>query len=171
MRVGAIVFFVSVLIAANRNAQAQDSFRRDHENRIELKGTLGYSDFVDDGPLPHFVVGGSARIRVFRGLGLEPELTYMYRSRQDQDFIVVPNLLWEFRRKDRVVPYLIGGFGLLHHRVRWGNYKMSGDFRMAHFGFGTKIFPNRRLFFAPEVRIGWEPHIRITGTAGYVLKR
>jgi hypothetical protein len=171
MRVIAIVFLVVDLLAANGDARAQDSARQGHESRLELKGAAGYSSFVDDGPLPHFVIGGSARIRIFRGLGLEPELTYMYRSQQDRDFILVPNLIWEFRRKDRVVPYLIGGFGLLHHLERSGNYEMSGDFRVAHFGFGTKIFLNRRLFVAPEVRIGWEPHIRIAGTAGYVLKR
>jgi hypothetical protein len=166
-----LMFGVSFALHGMAQPGSPDQRRPDYENRIELKGSLGYSNFLDDGSRPHFVTGGAARFRLFRGLGFEPELTYMYRSEHDRDILLIPNLIWEFRRHGRVVPYLIGGVGLLHHRETWGAYNRSGNYKIAQAGFGAKFFLGRRLFVAPEIRIGWEPHIRIAGTLGYVLKK
>lgn len=93
----------------------------------------------------------------------------MYRSKRDRDFVFLPNLVWEFRRGKRIVPYLIGGVGLLHHKETWDHSDWSSSARIAEGGFGTKVFLKPRMFIAPEVRIGWEPHIRVTATLGYVL--
>jgi hypothetical protein len=38
-------------------------------------------------------------------------------------------------------------------------------------GGGVRFNVNDRWYVAPEARIGWEPHIRITGTVGYRLGR
>ena len=139
-------------------------------NRIEVKGTLGHASFVDDSLIPHFLVGGSVRFRLIGGLGFEPELTYMW-SERCHDLVLMPNLVYEFRRGHRVVPYFIGGIGLLHHSTeRWG-IKWSGNARYISAGFGAKVFLSPRIFIAPEVRLGWEPSLRAGGTIGYVFKR
>ena len=171
MRTVSIVFLALILIAANGWAQTADSAGKTYENKIELKGALGYANFIDDASLPHFVVGGAVRIGLFSGLGFQPELAYMYRSQRDRDFVLIPNLIWEFRRNSRIVPYFIGGAGLLNHRETFDTFNLSGNAWIFQGGFGTKIFLNPKVFIAPEARIGWEPHIRITGTVGYVLKR
>ena len=138
-------------------------------SRVEIGGSLGYTNFVDDSALHHCVAGASARIRIVRGLGFAPELTYMYRSRQDRDFILMPNLVWEFRRGKKVVPYVIGGVGILNHRESWDHFDWNSTGRFISGGFGTKVFLNERFFVSPEVRIGWEPHIRVGVTLGCVL--
>lgn len=169
MRMVSVIFLALISIAVNGWAQTAEPGRNTYENSIEIKGALGYANFVDS--LPHFVAGGAARIRLFRGLGVQPELAYMYRSQQDRDFVLIPNLIWEFRRDGRIVPYAIGGAGLLNHRETWDAFNANVNAWIFQGGFGTKIFLNRKVFVAPEVRIGWEPHIRITGTFGYVLRR
>lgn len=43
----------------------------------------------------------------------------------------------------------------------WGH---SGTFGA---GLGVTVFLNERLFVAPGVRLGWEPFLRSTVSAGY----
>jgi len=132
---------------------------------------MGWATFPDEGPLHHFTTGGSVRFRIIGGLGFAPELTYMYRSTADRDLLFIPNFVYEFRRNTKVVPYLIGGVGLLRHYEKYDHFEWAANGRTYGFGFGTKIFLNRRVFVAPEVRVGWEPFLRIGGSVGYILVR
>jgi len=144
---------------------------KNRERKISLEGGLGFSNFPDESSQYHIVAGGTARFRLFRGLGLMPEFTYMYRSRQDRDFLLLPNVIWEFRRDRRIVPYVVAGAGLLYHRETWDHASWSASAWIVAAGFGTRIFLTDRVFAAPEFRIGWEPHIRATFSIGYVLSR
>lgn len=139
--------------------------------RIEIGGYLGFADFPDEASLYHFAAGAAVRFKIVGGLGFAPEFTYMYHSRQDRDLSFLPNLTWEFRRGKKVVPYVIGGLGFLQHRQTWDHFKWSSTTKFAEGGLGVKVFLNERIFVAPEMRIGWEPHIRATATIGYVLIR
>ncbi len=40
------------------------SLRRTLAGAMEVRGTIGYSNFLDEGPLHHLVTGGSARFYV-----------------------------------------------------------------------------------------------------------
>ena len=137
---------------------------------MELRGTVGYSNFLDEGPLHHLVTGGSARFYVTNRLAVEPEFLFMYRSRQDIDFQVIPNVVFEFtKRESRFQPYAIGGVGLQRHRELTGvGYYWSNSWTGSA-GIGTKIFLSDRLYVAPEFRLGLEPIVRITGSVGYVF--
>ncbi len=98
---------------------------------------------------------------------LQPELVYMYHSPGDKDWVVVPAFAAVLRSGEkRVVPYVIGGVGLLYHRGAFG----SGTSFSAGVGLGTKIFLSERWYLAPEVRVGWEPFLRATVGIGYVLR-
>ena len=137
---------------------------------MELRGTVGYSNFLDEGPLHHLVTGGSARFYVTNRVAVEPEFLFMYRSRQDIDLQVIPNLVFEFtKRESRFQPYAIGGVGLQRHRGLTGiGYYWSNSWTGSA-GIGTKIFLSDRLYVAPEFRLGLEPIVRITGSIGYVF--
>jgi hypothetical protein len=139
--------------------------------RFEVSGVMGFVNFPDESSQYHVLVEGTARIRIARGLGFAPEFTYMYYSRQDRDLVFLPNVTYEFRRGKRVVPYFIGGVGILNHRETWDHFDWSATGRFISGGFGTKIFLRSRIFAAAEARIGWEPHIRVTGSLGYVLAK
>jgi hypothetical protein len=137
---------------------------------MELRGTVGYSNFLDEGPLHHLVTGGSARFYVTNRLAIEPEFLFMYRSRQDLDFQVIPNVVFDFtKRESRFQPYAIGGVGLQRHRELTGTGYYWSNSWTGSAGIGTKIFLSDRLYVAPEFRLGLEPIVRITGSVGYVF--
>lgn len=137
---------------------------------MELRGTVGYSNFLDEEPLHHLVIGGSARFYVTNRLAVEPEFLFMYRSSRDIDFQVIPNVVFEFtKRESRFQPYTIGGVGLQRHRELTGTGYYWSNSWTASGGLGTKIFLSDRLYVAPEFRLGLEPIVRITGSVGYVF--
>ena len=159
-------------VALSGAAHAQEpASKRPSDSRFAIQGNLGFSNFLDDYGLYHYVAGGNARIRIFRGLTFVPEFTYMYRSRADRDFLLLPNVAWEFRRGKRIVPYVIGGVGMLNHRANTDYWDSNITGAISGGGFGAKLFLNQRVFIAPEFRIGWEPHYRFTMGVGYVLAR
>jgi hypothetical protein len=94
----------------------------------------------------------------------------MYRSRQDIDLHFMPNVVFDFTRRElRFQPYAIGGVGLERHRELTGiGYYWSNSWT-ASAGIGAKIFLTDRLYVAPEFRLGLEPIVRITGSIGYVF--
>ncbi|MEW5974858.1 MAG: hypothetical protein AB1898_03515 [Acidobacteriota bacterium] len=140
------------------------------ESWIEARGILGYSTFLDESPLHHFVSGGAVRFNLTRRLAVEPEFLSMYRSKRDLGFYLVPNLVFNLTgRPSRVRPYLIGGVGIAWQRelTGAGYYWSRGLIHSA--GFGTRVFLTDRLYVAPEVRFGWEPVLRVAGSIGYVF--
>jgi outer membrane protein with beta-barrel domain len=142
---------------------------------------FGASDFGDDNrSYPHFVVGTATRIRISRRWSIEPEFNYMRRSSNDHDYVVQPNVVYEFNSPGRrVVPYLIGGVGVIRHKsVFHGSdfvtgvpvtYDTSYTTWSASAGGGLKLFLTKRLFLAPEARVGHEPTVRATVSIGYVF--
>jgi hypothetical protein len=160
------------------NGAAQDSGSRPH---AEVKINVGATDFGDDNEsYPHFMVGTAMRIRISRHWSVEPEFNYMRRSSNDEDYVVQPNVVYEFTTSDkRVVPYLIGGVGVIRHKsvyndtdfvtgapitfdTSWTTWSASG-------GAGLKIFVSKHLFVAPEARIGYQPTLRANVSIGYAF--
>ena len=149
--------------------------------RVEIKMTFGASDFgTDDRSYPHFVAGASTRIRITRRWGVEPEFNYMRRSSTDEDYIFQPNVVYEFHPDGtRVVPYLIGGVGVMKHKGVYNttdfitgapeSYDTSYTTWTANAGGGLKVFVSKNLFISPEARIGINPTIRATVSIGYTF--
>jgi hypothetical protein len=152
---------------------AQDS---DSRPQAEIKMIVGASDFGDDNQsYPH-----AMRIHISRHWSIETELNYMRRSSNDQDYVVQPNVVYEFKSVgDRVVPYLIGGVGVVRHKSVFHEYDFvtgapvtfdtSYTTWSASAGAGLKVFFSKRLFVAPEARVGREPTVRATVSIGYVF--
>lgn len=149
--------------------------------RVEFKMTLGASDFGDDDKsYPHFLVGAATKIRITRHWSIQPEFSYQRRSSNDEDFVVQPNVVYEFNRvADRVVPYLIGGVGYIRHKSTYRDtdfvtgapitYDTSYRTWTANGGAGLKIFVSKHLFIAPEARIGQQPTVQATVSIGYAF--
>ena len=137
--------------------------------RVEVKATFGASGFGDELEYPHVVAGGSVRFYLTRRLSVGPELLYMRRSRDDQDYLFVPSVAYDLTDpRKRAVPSLIGGVGAYQRRGRF----TSPPTWSADAGAGVKIFLNDRLFVAPEARIGsvgYEATARATVSVGYVI--
>ena len=169
---------VLLTLLVTSHAVAQDS---DSQPRAEIKMIVGASDFGTDGQsYPHFVTGAAARVRISRHWSIEPEFNYMRRSSNDEDYVVQPNLVYEFNRLgDRVVPYLIGGVGFIRHKSVFNGsdfvtgapvtFDTSYTTWSASAGGGLKVFVSKNLFVAPEARIGRQPTARATVSIGYVF--
>ena len=149
--------------------------------KAEVKVTVGGTT-VGDGEVPHGIIGGSVRFYITRRLSVEPEFLYMRHDAHDQDYIFQPNLAFDITNPSgRVVPYVIGGAGVLHHRARFVGTDLStfpprpfdvtrsSTTWTASAGAGVKVFVTDRVFIAPEARLGWEPVLRATISVGYVF--
>lgn len=135
---------------------------------------------TDNDHIEHKVVGGAVRIYLTKRLSIEPEYLYMNHSENDQDYIVQPNVAFDFTDPTkRFVVYGIAGVGVLHHKGRsFGNdfvtgaprvFDTSGTTWSASVGGGVKIFLTKKLFVSPDVRVGREPTFRATINVGYVF--
>ena len=178
MRLSICASAVLITLLVTSHVVAQDS---DSQPRAEIKMFVGASDFsLDSQASPHFVVGAATRIRISRHWSIQPEFNYMRRSSNDQDYVFQPNVVYEFNRLgDRVVPYLIGGVGVIRHKsVIHGSDFVTGapvtfdnsyTTWSASAGAGLKVFVSKHLFVAPEARVGLQPTARATVSIGYVF--
>jgi hypothetical protein len=120
------------------------------------------------------------RFYVTRRVSVEPEFLYMRNSLDDQDYLIQPSVAYDLAQSTgRFVPYVIAGAGVLHHRGRFfGADFDTGQPRVfdtsytsfaVSAGGGVKMFLSKRLFIAPEGRVGWQPSLRGTVSIGYVF--
>lgn len=150
--------------------------------KAEIRLTGGASGFTgDDGEIPHGVVGGSFRIYVTRRVSIEPEFLYMTNSPNDRDYLTQVSAAYDFGDSGkRFVPYVIAGAGVLRHRSQFFGvdffgtglprvYDTSYTSLAVSAGGGVKMFLTKRLFVAPEGRVGYQPSLRGTISVGYVF--
>lgn len=157
----------AVLILAAACAPAA-AFAQDAP-RASVDLSSGYAAFVDDSRIDHGWVGGAFRWRLSRRVSVGPELVYMIGPRGDRDVFVTGKVLVDFMPARRVSPYFVADGGVMFHRDEF----LSGAFwsreAAGSVGGGVRVDVTDRVFVAPEVRIGWEPHIRVGVLAGFQL--
>jgi hypothetical protein len=139
--------------------------------KVEAKLVLGGSSFAEPS-IPHSIVGGAVRVYVTRRFSVEPEFLYMRHDSHDEDYFVQVNAAYDITDpRKRFVLYAIAGAGNFRNRSDFGGDGIDTSFRTwtASVGGGVKIFLTKRLFVAPEVRVGREPDVRGTVSVGYVL--
>jgi len=153
--------FVILLFAAAAEAQQKP--------RPEIKATAGWVGFIDEAFIDHGVVGGAIRYYITPRVGIESEVLYMAGPGSDRDFTLIPHVSFDFLRRQKVQPYVIGGAGWLHHSQKFGPLKFSNNDWVVNGGVGVKVFITPRLFVAPEFRLGFETTVRATGSIGFVF--
>ena len=90
-----------LLLVTPAMAQAAD--------RIDLKGVVGTTGFVDSPTNYHLAMGGAVRVPLFRALSVEPEFLYMRGSSLHDDLSFQAAAIWGFRPGSGFRPYLIAG--------------------------------------------------------------
>ena len=154
----------TLILLAAAPAAAQPSFRSG-----AAEGFAGYAAFLDDAPIDHGVVGGSARIYLSPRIGIGPEIVYMRGPGDDRDLFVTGNLTFDLLRPAAgrpVEPFLVIGGGFSRFSDRFGATTFSSVEGAVTGGGGARIRLTERLYALGEFRLGWEPHYRITGGAG-----
>jgi hypothetical protein len=132
------------------------------ENRIQVRGVAGWTGFGES-IIDHAVVGIATDVRLLAGLRSGLELLYHIGPDRDRDISLLPVLSYDFRRLKRVTPFVSGGMGVLRHTNggRWSTSFTLGA------GGGVKLAVSEHFFVAPEVRVGWEPAVRLMASVGY----
>ena len=130
----------------------------------EVHARLGTAIFFEADQ--HVAAGVSYRQYLgANGWALEPEYSFMTEG-SHQDHMLILNVVKDFRPPSRtVVPYMVMGAGINFHRTpRWSGRGLGG----LGWGVGLKRRIGRRLFVAPELRIGLEPNVRFSIRLGFV---
>ena len=144
---------------------------QDRSPRIE--GTAGHAAFVDEDPIDHFMFGGAARLALTPRLSVGPEVVYMIGPGADRDLFVTGNVWFDLLRPGagrRVTPYVVAGGGFMRHRDEFITDFTSTEGAFTG-GVGLRIALHDRWYIAPEARLGWETHSRLTASVGYAFGR
>ncbi len=158
----ASAFVLTVVVAAPAAAQ-------DRPQPI-LEAAGGYAGFIDESMINHAIVGVSARVYVTRRIAIGPEVTYMRGPGDDRDWFLTGNATIDLRverdRRPRVVPYVVASAGLFWNTDRVGTGLYTATSGAVSGGIGARISAGNRWFVAPEVRLGFEPVLRVGVTIG-----
>ncbi len=134
--------------------------------RVEVRGDVGTTGFLDDVSDQHLLVGGSLRAYFTQRLSFQPEYQFL-NGRNHTDSVFLANVAYDFRPSSRrVVPYVLVGAGVIQNRQ--ARFSTTTSFFSG--GFGAKIHLNPRWYVAPDFRVGFEPHYRFSVGIGYVLR-
>ena len=129
--------------------------------------TAGRADFADDGRIPHGVFGGGVEWVATRHIAVGPEVLYMIGPGDDRDlFVLGVARIGILPLHRRVAPFVTGGAGMMTHSNRYGGQPFSSVEGAFIFGGGVRINATPRVYIAPEFTMGWEPHLRVSVTAG-----
>ena len=170
---GTTVVSIMLFCFAHTSAQGDTA-----SPKVEARATVGGIVFDEVGQK---VVGGSVRYYITKRVSVEPEVMYRRGSETDQDYLFQPNIAYDFGGSERLVPYVIAGAGVIHHEGSFSGFDFvtgapqtfdtSYTTWTASAGLGVKIFVTKRLFVAPEGRLGREPALRGTISVGYVFDK
>lgn len=154
--------------------------------RVDLRAHWGYMYRLDDTPPQAWTGGGSVTAAVGPKLrvGLEvlhANLFGKYDSYKQRARLFHPMVEYEFLSDSRFKPFMVIGAGYTQYRSwlpdpeahfdpslpqrRW---ETQGRFHFTA-GLGARLFLTRRLFLAPEVRIGLVPVLRSTVSVGFAF--
>ena len=165
----AIVAFVLLVAPMAHLAAAQDR----PGPAVEL--AAGWIGFADDGIVNEGLVAGAARWSLLPRVSVGPELVYIHGAHHSH-LVVTGNVAWDVlastnRRPHRVTPFLVAGGGVFQTRERFFNGTYTSSEGAFTAGGGVRAFVGDRVTVGLEMRLGWEPHVRINGLVGLQLGR
>lgn len=126
----------------------------------------GWVGFADDSVVSEFPVGGGLRWYLSPRVSIGPEVTFITGKSHGHQ-IVTGNLTFDLlaprNGAHRVTPFIVVGGGLFRTSERFANRPFSSTEGAFTVGGGIRAPLNDRVAAGIDARIGWEPHLRITG--------
>ncbi|MEQ1908808.1 MAG: hypothetical protein ABMA15_08290 [Vicinamibacterales bacterium] len=135
----------------------------------------GWVGFADDGIVSEGLIGGAARWYLLPRFSIGPELVFIHGPNHSH-LIVTGNVTWDVlaprnRRPRAVTPFLVAGGGVF----RTNDHLFNGIYTSSEGAFtaggGVRALVANRVTLGLEMRVGWEPHLRINGLIGLQLGR
>ena len=152
---------IAVLLGVPAVAGAQDGRRP----AVEVSG--GYAGFVDDATVHHSVIGGAWMWQATPRISVGPEFVYMQGPRGDRDLFMTGKIVIQATPDAAASLYFVADGGVMLHRQELPRGPFWSREGAGSFGAGVRINVTDNVYVAPEIRIGWEPHVRATATVGW----
>lgn len=174
----AVHIFVALalaLVASRADAQSLFTDAATERPRVVAEGALGWAGFGDEGIVHHTLAGAGVRVSLTPRISVGPEVQYMSGPGSDRDLVLTGNIVMEVlaptvARPRRTTPYFVVGGGLFRHSNDFNGQTFSSTEGAFTAGVGMRAWLNERVFAAADARLGWEPHFRLAGTLGVVLR-
>lgn len=156
-----ITTVVAALILSTLPASAQD------RPLPALDLAAGWVGFADDGVVSELPIGAAARWYLSPRISIGPEVTFIAAESHSHQ-VVTGNLTFDFltprNGQPRVTPFLVVGGGMFRTSEGFANRpRFSSTEGAFTLGGGIRVPLNDRLAAGLDVRLGWEPHLRISG--------
>lgn len=165
MRNTLVTTAAALLILGSASARAQTG-----SSRASVTFGGGYAGFLDEGVINHGAAGAGAEWVLMPRLAVGPELLYMVGPDSDRDLFLLGVARIGIRPfSTAVAPYVVAGGGLMRHSNRFGGRSFASTEGAFIVGGGVRVRATDRVFIAPEVTAGWEPHIRASVSVGIAL--
>ena len=135
--------------------------------------TAGWVGFADDGIVNESLVGGAVRWYVLPRISIGPEVVYLSGDNHSH-LMATGNLIWDVfapanGRPRQITPFLVAGGGVFQTRESF----LTGTFTSSEGAFtaggGIRALAGNRVSVGIETRVGWELHVRLSGSVGLRL--
>lgn len=155
-----ITVVVATLILTALPAAAQDR----PSPTLEL--AAGWVGFADDGIVSEFLVGGGFRWYLSPRISIGPEVTFIAGESHSHQ-VVTGNLTFDVLAPrnggSRVTPFIVVGGGMFRTGEDFANGPYSSIEGAFTAGGGIRAPIGERVAAGIDARLGWEPHLRLTG--------
>ena len=126
----------------------------------------GWVGFADDGIVSEFPVGGGFRWYLSPRISIGPEVTFIAGESHSHQ-VVTGNLTFDFlaprNGAPRVTPFVVVGGGMFRTSEDFANGPYSSTEGAFTVGGGIRAPFGERVAAGIDARLGWEPHLRLTG--------
>ena len=160
MRTHVVAGFLAMCLSFPVVAAAQEP------PRGAVEGFGGWAGFVDEATVDHSIFGGAARWYVSPRIAIGPELVYMVGPGSDRDLMLTGNVTFDVFDRRPVTPFFVVCGGLFRNSNDFGFQKFSHTEGAFTAGAGVRFNVGERFYVAPEARLGWELHTRLSVAAG-----
>ena len=155
---------VPVLVVMNGSAFAQER----PPASVDLQA--GWIGYADDGIVSETMIGGAMRWYVTPRLAIGPEAIFISGSNHSH-FVLTGNATFDVLsprngQQRAVTPFLVIGGGLYQTNENFAGTSYRSSEGAFTAGGGVRVAAGDRVSIGVDVRMGWEPHIRINGLVG-----
>jgi hypothetical protein len=134
--------------------------------------TSGWVGFADDGIVSEGLVGGTLRWYLRPRISVGPEIVYINGDNHSH-LMVTGNLTWDLVApmidRRRVTPFLVAGGGVFQTRETFFSGIFTSNEGAFTAGGGVRTAVSNRVTVGIDTRVGWELHIRVSGSIGVRL--
>lgn len=139
---------------------------------VEL--SAGWVGFADDGVVTEFPAGAAVRWHLSPRVSVGPEVTWIAGESHSHQ-VVTGNLTFDILAPrgsgPRATPFVVIGGGLFRTSESFANDSFDSSEGAFTVGGGVRAPLTDRVTLGIDARLGWEPHLRITGVVGVRLGR